>query len=72
MPACWNCGVEVGTPPPEPPRGTWIRDKYGALSVRIIDSDKRDGWAPAEHGFYATGRWDAMWRARGPLEIVND
>lgn len=53
--------------PPEPAVGTWVKDKYGAVAVRIIDSDRRDGWAPAPSGFYATGKWDAMWTARGPL-----
>lgn len=48
--------------PSEPPIGTWVKDKYGAASVRCAD-----GWAPAPSGFFACGRWEAMWEARGPL-----
>lgn len=53
--------------PSEPPIGTWVKDRHGGVSVRTIDRDGNDGWTIAPHGFYAFGRWDAMWRARGPL-----
>lgn len=69
---CSNCGHPIGPIPTEPKLGTWVRDKYGAISVRIIDSDKRDGWAPAPTGFYAGGQWEAMWHARGPLVECNE
>lgn len=45
--------------PPEPPVGTWMRDKYGALSLR-----QGDGWGLP--GFWPFGKWEAMWEARGP------
>jgi hypothetical protein len=60
--ACPNCGYPVGPIPSEPPIGTWVRDRHGAVSVR-----NRDGWAPAPFGFYGAGQWAAMWQARGPL-----
>ena len=59
---CPTCGQTLPGAPPEPPVGTWVRDKHGAVSVR-----NRDGWAPAPSGFFGTGRWEAMWQARGPL-----
>lgn len=64
---CHGCGEEVahfcpGPVPPEPPVGTWVKDRHGNASVR-----NADGWAPAPHGFFGTGRWDAMWRHKGPL-----
>lgn len=66
-PECGNRFAPTQEPLPEPPLGTWVRDRHGGVSVRIIDSYKNDGWAPAPHGFYAGGKWDAMWQARGPL-----
>lgn len=65
---CPTCGAfqPDGVIPPEPPFGTWVKDRYGAASLRFIDSDGRDGWAPGR-GFYAGGKWKAMWAARGPL-----
>lgn len=51
--------------PPEPPLGTWVKDRYGGYSQRRIDADGRDGWG--EPGFYSGGVWSAMWKARGPL-----
>lgn len=66
---CPTCGntFEAACAPSEPPVGTWVRDARGAVSVRIVDSDGRDGWAPALTGFYAFARWNAMWVAHGPL-----
>ena len=55
--ACPNCGHPMGPISPEPPIGTWVRDQYGAVSIR-----NKDGWAPALSGFYGFGRWEAMWR----------
>jgi hypothetical protein len=46
----------------EPAIGTWVKDKHGAAHIRI-----EGGWAPAPHGFYPGGQWQAMWDARGPL-----
>lgn len=70
---CPNCGYHVDlTPaPPEPPRGTWVKDRYGGTHVRIVDITGRDGWAPAPSAFYAFGNWNAMWEARGPLEVCG-
>jgi hypothetical protein len=50
-----------GSVPPEPPIGTWMKDRYGGASVR-----NADGWAPATFGFYGTGKWESMWAHRGP------
>lgn len=64
---CPTCGDMLahecpGPVPPEPPIGTWVKDRHGSTSVRIAD-----GWAPSEYGFFGTGLWSAMWRSRGPL-----
>lgn len=64
---CPTCGAQMSHPPTEPPIGTWVKDRHGAVAVRTIDSEGRDGWAPAPSGFYAFGRWTSMWDARGPL-----
>lgn len=48
--------------PPEPPVGTWVKDRHGASHYR-----RDDGWAHAPIGWAPYGRWEAMWRARGPL-----
>jgi hypothetical protein len=58
---CSNCGHVDSTPPPEPPEGTWIKDRHGATAMH----HKGGGWAPP--GFYPFGQWEAMWNARGPL-----
>ena len=63
---CPSCKGDVGhvcpgPVPPEPPVGTWMKDRYGAASIR-----NPDGWAPAATGFFGTGRWEGMWQARGP------
>ena len=64
---CENCGHEQSTPaPPEPPVGTWVKDRHGAASLRHIDSEGNDGWAPAPN-FMALAQWKAMWKKRGPL-----
>jgi hypothetical protein len=46
--------------PPEPPVGTWVRDRHGGTSQR-----QREGWAAP--GIVPLGRWPDMWKARGPL-----
>ena len=46
--------------PPEPPVGTWIRDRFGGTSMR-----QEGGWG--QPGVMPFGQWAAMWRARGPL-----
>lgn len=56
---CPKCGYT--SPPPEPPVGTWVKDKYGATHEHA-----KDGWR-AGPGFMAAGKWEAMWNARGPL-----
>lgn len=61
---CPTCGQSTqsapGAVPPEPQIGTWVRDKWGGLSMR-----QKDGWG--EPGIMPFGRWEAMWAARGPL-----
>lgn len=57
--ACPNCGQRVSIPPPEPPVGTWMRDKHGGLSLRYAE-----GWGLP--GFMPFGKWEAMWASRGP------
>jgi hypothetical protein len=47
--------------PPEPPVGTWVIDRYGAVSKH----QEGGGWG--EPGFMSFGQWLAMWEARGPL-----
>lgn len=51
--------------PPEPPVGTWVKDRYGATTMH----HEGGGWAP--RGFMPFGKWDAMWRARGPLLVCD-
>lgn len=46
--------------PPEPPNGSWVKDKYGSATQR-----RGDGWAPP--GYMPFAKWEAMWAARGPL-----
>lgn len=64
---CSTCGQEVpaAAVPPEPPLGTWVRDRFGGTAQRRIDSDGRDGWGGP--GLYSCAKWEAMWAARGPL-----
>lgn len=67
---CPHCGAHIahncpGAVPPEPPIGTWMRDRHGGLTVR-----QKDGWAPP--GFLPCGKWSAMWAARGPYEECGE
>lgn len=64
---CPHCGSEVNAvePPPEPPMGTWVRDRFGGVAQRHEDAEGNIGWSTP--GMYAFGKWDAMWQARGPL-----
>lgn len=52
----------VGRIPPEPPVGTWVMDRWGAVHYH-----KKGGWSPAPTGFDNFGVWEAMWKGRGPL-----
>lgn len=67
MNKCPKCGYSEAPPeaPPEPPLGTWVRDRFGGISQRRIDSDGQDGWGLP--GFYSGGKWEMFWNARGPL-----
>ena len=58
MKRCDVCNHLLVTPE-EPPVGTWMRDRHGALTYR-----QPDGWGLP--GFYPGGKWEAMWHARGP------
>lgn len=49
------------TVPPEPPVGTWVKDRHGGVSQR----GQGGGWGMP--GFYYLGKWECMWEARGPL-----
>jgi hypothetical protein len=57
--ACPNCGHRFTPVPPEPPVGTWMRDKFGGVTQR-----QTDGWG--QPGMMPFGKWEAMWEARGP------
>lgn len=67
MSSCPTCGRAgyPGPTPPEPPVGTWVRDRFGGLSKH----QKGGGWG--EPGFEPFGVWSAMWQTRGPLEICG-
>ena len=43
----------------EPPVRTWVRDRYGATTMRQLE-----GWG--QPGVMPFGKWEAMWDARGP------
>jgi hypothetical protein len=60
--ACPNCGFhrEPVPCPPEPPVGTWVRDRFGAVHQR-----QAEGWG--DPGSQPFGHWAPMWEARGPL-----
>ena len=60
---CTKCGQSI-TVPPEPPVGTWVKDRHGAVSMR-----QREGWSMP--GYHPFGRWESMWIARGPLEVCG-
>lgn len=64
MTVCPNCGhafhPKACTPcPPEPPVGTWMKDRFGGVTQR-----QKDGWGAP--GVMPFGRWEGMWDARGP------
>jgi hypothetical protein len=44
---------------PEPPVGTWMRDRFGGSTQR-----QAEGWG--QPGMMPFGKWEAMWEARGP------
>lgn len=56
--------VKPPGPPPEPPIGTWVRDRHGAATKRFT-LDGQTGWAPP--GCLPLAKWAPMWEARGPL-----
>lgn len=63
MSTCPHCGAELApTPiPPEPPIGTWVKDRHGGVTQRHPNGD----WAP--RGCLPYAKWEPMWLARGPL-----
>jgi hypothetical protein len=66
---CPTCGAERSqAAPPEPPIGTWVKDRHGAVSLRHTVGDVT-GWAP--RGAMPYARWEAMWEARGPLTVCG-
>lgn len=50
---------DPANPPPEPGVGTWMRDRYGATTMR-----QESGWG--QPGVMPLGRWTVMWATRGP------
>lgn len=69
MDKCPNCGYEIPPEcPPEPPVGTWVKDRQGSVSVRRV-SGGIDGWAPPN--MMPFGKWQAMWNAHGPLVVCG-
>jgi hypothetical protein len=60
---CPTCGTPKGQMPvpPEPPVGTWVRDRFGGTSFH----QQGGGWG--DPGTMPFGKWEAMWLARGPL-----
>jgi hypothetical protein len=65
---CSNCGHDMGDDPwcaegvpPEPPIGSWVKDRYGGISHR----GENGSWG--QPGMYYLASWVPMWNARGPL-----
>lgn len=58
---CCRYHAVSGPVPEEPPRGTWVKDRFGRVHLRL-----RDGWT-AGREFHTFARWEPMWEARGPL-----
>ena len=50
----------------EPPAGSWVKDRFGAAHHRAVDGGN---WG--EPGMYYRASWEAMWDARGPLELCG-
>ena len=63
---CPVCKQKTLFVPPEPPLGTWVKDRFGCTAVRMFDCDGREGWS--QPGFYALASWPSFWKARGPLK----
>lgn len=66
MPRCPTCGSERTDIPPEPPVGTIVRDRDGALHRRYDE-----GWGWPYGGCYPMGKWIPIWERRGPLVFVT-
>lgn len=54
------------TAPAEPPVGTLVRDRHGAIHRRYAD-----GWGDQYDNTWHLGVWAAMWEGRGPLVEVT-
>jgi hypothetical protein len=64
---CPNCGFDlVVQVPPQPPIGTTVRDKTGALITRAKDGH----WG--ESGMVPLASWEPLYRKWGPLVIVEE
>lgn len=68
MVTCPNCGhafhPKACAPcPPEPPVGTWMKDRFGGTTQRRVYQG-HDGWG--QPGVWNFGVWESMWAARGP------
>jgi hypothetical protein len=65
MEKCPKCGyTDPQYIPPEPPVGTRVRDKTGALVRRYSNGL----WA--QPGCVPLAQWEPMWQAWGPLTVV--
>ena len=58
--------MNTTTTPAEPPVGTLVRDRHGAIHRRYAD-----GWGEEFDRTYHLGVWAAIWEARGPLVEVT-
>lgn len=68
--ACPRCGHDLpATPiPVEPPIGTWVKDRHGAVSKHFTVGTVA-GWS--QPGCMPFGQWEAMWTSRGPLTVCG-
>jgi hypothetical protein len=65
---CPRCGYQGGEIPPEPPFGTWVRDRHGGTHKHFTH-DGLAGWGVP--GCLPLGVWERMWEARGPLVVCG-
>ena len=75
MSTCPCCGnTRAVAAPEEPPIGTWVKDRHGAVSKRVTTNaggfmGEITGWS--QPGCMPFGQWEAMWEARGPLTVCG-
>lgn len=64
---CPHCGGDLTVPPPEPPPGSWVKDRFGGTAQRHPKDDPTQHGSWSQPGFMYLANWSAMWQARGPL-----